>query len=375
MSAKPEATVTPSGEHQYYTGKYWNSLEQVIDDLNLRATGDRSTPWYRHLCDAFGPFDRALIINCGNGWVERDLIREGVIRSGVGVDLAPGLLDDARQAAVAQGLALDYLQMDTNAAEFPEGPFDLVVNHAALHHVAYVDRVVRALCELLAPHGVLASWDYVGPHRNQYSAVQWEAAWTVNQSLPAGIRQDMQYPHLPSMLSADPTEAIHSELILPVMERYFQVEYFRNLGGGLAYLLLTHNDALHSKPVNEVAGYVDMVMQADAALTDADPATSLFAYWVARPNPHRVSDPGTLEAWAAEEADREAAAAERGGLYYPPTAIGSLSQELTAARVAVLPPAARASVIAGTPGRELARVLLARLQTRVRVRITRLLSR
>jgi SAM-dependent methyltransferase len=81
-------------------------------------------------------------------------------------------------------MRLDYEQLDTNTAKFPTGPFDLVVNHAALHHVAYLDRVARKLCEILSPDGVLVSWDYVGSHRNQYSGAQWEAAWKVNLDLP-----------------------------------------------------------------------------------------------------------------------------------------------------------------------------------------------
>ena len=92
------------------------------------------------------------------------------------------------------------------------------------------------------------SWDYVGPHRNQYTAAQGEAAWRVNQSMPVEAQQVMTYPHLPTMMVGDPTEAVHSELILPTMERYFRIEHRHDLGGGVAYLLLTHDQALRDLP-------------------------------------------------------------------------------------------------------------------------------
>ena len=66
--------------------------------------------------------------------------------------------------------------------------------------------------------------DYVGPHRNQYTSAAWERAWSINDELPAQVRQIMTYPDLPTMLRDDPTEAIHSELIVETLHRYFHVE-------------------------------------------------------------------------------------------------------------------------------------------------------
>jgi len=389
MSEEPVAKVIPSDDFPYYSGRYWNNQDQVVRELNLRATGDPDVPWQDHLQKKFGTFDRALILNCGNGWVERELIEKGVVRSAVGVDFSSDLLGQAARQASELGMRLEYEQLDTNTAKFPEGPFDLVVNHAALHHVAYLDRVARRLCEILSPDGVLVSWDYVGSHRNQYSGAQWEAAWRVNLELPEEIRQNMRYPHLPTMLATDPTEAVHAELILPTLKRYFRYEHFRHLGGGVGYLLLTHNDALHSRPVGEIAEHVEMVMRADAALLEKDPESSLFAYWVSRPDPDRVTDPGQLESWTAEEDRREAAAGAAGGVYYPPTAVGALSEALSAAELAhaqalaaaqnastpapgpppVASPVDRDAVIAATPGRELLIVALSRLQARAAARI------
>lgn len=76
-------------------------------------------------------------------------------------------------------------------------------------------------------------------------------------------------------------ECLDELYLLPIQKRYFKFEHFRYLGGGVGYLLLTHNDALHSKPVADVIENVERIMAADGELTERDPQSSLFAYWVA----------------------------------------------------------------------------------------------
>jgi SAM-dependent methyltransferase len=372
-------SVVPGPAASYYQGHYWNDLPAVQRQLNVRATGDPDLAWHDHLRDRWGPFDRALVINCGNGWVERTLIERGVISRAVGTDVSTDLLDQAAGAARDLGLDLDYHVLDTNSAAFPDGPFDLVVNHAALHHVAYLDRVVRALCRLLTPDGVFVTWDYVGPHRNQYEAAAWEAAWQVNERLPPVVRNDLRYPHLPTMLATDPTEAIHSELVLPTLRRYLRIEHERALGGAIAYPVLTHNERLHgSDDAATVDAAAEAVMAADAEYTDGHPETTLFAYVVGRPDPVVLDDADQLAAWSAEEDEREATAVRSGGRYHPPTALGALSESLADARdvVAATPdrPATAsdpAAVAATIPGRVLAQALYERLLARLRSRIPR----
>ena len=64
-----------------------------------------------------------------------------------------------------------------------------MVNHAAAHHISMIDRVFREICRLLPEDGCFLSMDYVGPHRNQYTSAAWERAWSVNDELPAQVRQ------------------------------------------------------------------------------------------------------------------------------------------------------------------------------------------
>ncbi len=331
------AGTVPPSSGPYYRDRYWNELGGVVLYLQQRATGDAGTNWIDHLAAwRGGPFRKALVLNCGNGWVERAMVERGVVTEAVGVDIGRDLL--ALAAAAAGDLPIRYHHLDVNTAAFPEDGYDLVVNHAAAHHVAYIDRVFRALARLLPPDGVLVSWDYVGPHRNQYPGGAWEAAHRVNVELPQHLRSPMHYPSLAAMLVEDPTEAIHSELVLPVLHRYFEVLHERALGGAIAYPVLTQNERFVDAPAAETEPWLARILAADAAYTDADPARTLFAYAIARPWPADRVDAAPLAAWTAEEEERERDAAGAGGRYYPPTALAAAIDQSAIDAVALMPP-------------------------------------
>ena len=305
----------------YYTGKYWNDLPAVRVHLNQRATGDTGTTWAHHVRELRGkPFEKALFLNCGNGWVEREWFAEGIIKSAVGVDYSEELLDQARQAS--EGLPFEYHQLDTNTAKFPGGGYDLVVNHAAGHHIARLDKVLRAICALLPDDGWFVNWDYIGPHRNQYGWEQWAAAQRLNNRAPAALQNRLRYPDRASMMQDDPKEAIHSELYDEVLRRYFCVSHDRALGGWLAYLLLTSNERLFAAPAEDVDLWVAEVLREDGL--EADAGRTLFRYTIARPNHRVLQDAAMLQTWESEEDLRESRAAEALGIYYPHSVVDDL---------------------------------------------------
>jgi hypothetical protein len=144
----------------------------------------------------------------------------------------------------------------------------------------------------------------------------------------------MRYPHLPTMLATDPTEAIHAELIEETFRRYFRVDEWVPLGGAIAYPLLTHNDALFAVDDAERDPHVASILDADAAHLGSNPDSSLFAYFAGRPDKAVLDDAARLACWREEEDDREAAATAAGGEYYPHTALQDLTLALESQRIA-----------------------------------------
>ncbi len=324
---------TPGGVDYYRDTVYWEEFPEVAARLNDRLTGDPSRDWMELVRDHVGiTLKHALVPNCGNGRIERQLHERGLLERATGLDIGESMLDEARGAATAAGLPFEYRRADINdvgEAEPMFGDYDAVVAVAALHHIRYIDRVLRNFCRLLGDDGWFITYDYVGAQRNQWPWEQWEAVVALNDTLPEPYRQVLVYPHLPTMLHDDPTEAIHSELIVPTWDRYFTTEVDVPLGGALAYPLLTHNVALHRAPMAERAAIVGRVLDADAAFCTAHPSSNVTLVRMGRTRPTALDDEARLSAWTTDEDEREAAADANGGLYAPLTALQRLTQRLS----------------------------------------------
>lgn len=316
------STIRSSSASVYYNGVYWNDFLQTRQYMNSLATDDPTKDWQRHLLEwnKGKPFRRALILSCGNGFVERDLYDKGIISSGVGIDIDEELLSRAQASALSGDYPFDYFRMDSNKDSLPSSDFDIVINHAALHHIAYIDFHTRSLYNLLLQTGgILVSFDFVGPHRNQYPDDQWKAMVELNEASDACFRHpQLRYPHLPTMLSVDPSEAVHSELIVETLRRYFEPEWLRFLNGPLAYELLTHNPNLDDSECaknRNLSEHIDHILREDEAYAQINPGSSLFMYSIMKPR-SSVPSKQELKSWSEEECIRERAAHSRNGLYY-----------------------------------------------------------
>jgi SAM-dependent methyltransferase len=318
VSAAPPPVATTVNENSavYYAGRYWNDLPQVIAYMSEHFTGDPAKWWVDDFKERFAPepLGHGLVLNCGNGWMERELVDKDIVRTVTAFDYSWDLLCSAIRARGAR--AIHYVRADANTVSFAPDRFDVVFNVAALHHVQYLDRLCRALCASLKPSGVMVSFDYIGPHRNQYTRRHWRRIVRINQRLPAAVRkQPLRRAHLPTMLHTDPTEAIHSELTLATLGRYFDIFERHDTGGGVAYELLTHNPSLDSLGPEAADPYIREVLAWDRHYTARGQVPQLFSYFLARPRKEVLQDTSRLRAFQDEEDRREARARARGGVY------------------------------------------------------------
>ena len=328
----PFATIEASSSAVYYGGNYWNDFEPVRKYMNRLASGNESLAWQEHLLHfrEHVPFKKALILSCGNGWVEAELYAKGIIESAVGIDINEDLLAEARARSVTNGLPFRYYKVDSNRAEtFPENGYDVVINHASLHHVAYIDRHVRLIYEILhRDAGVLVNVDYTGPNRNQYDALEWDTIVKLNEEGDPRFHHDsLGYAHLPTMLTTDPSEAIHSELIVTTLKRYLIPLWDRPLNGALAYALLTHNKKLSKYRADwrnsaklSIRNHFERILNFDEEHAKVRPDSYLFWYSIMKCKPNAPTN-NDLQSWSAEERVRENLAVKHRGVYYPPTSV------------------------------------------------------
>lgn len=329
--------IRPSEGFDYYLPDtiLWNNFQAEIDKEALAISGSVNEGWIGHVRDAYGVQGKALFVSCGNGWVERACFQHGVIREAWGFDVMAESIATAKAEAARIGLPATYEVLDGNDLQLDWSGFDMIVNNGSVHHIAYIDRFLRRLRPLLKEGGLYVIMDYTGPHRNQYEWKSWSKALELNNSLPEKYRKRLRYPHMPTMLALDPTEAVHSELQMSVTRRYFDVEHEVRLGGGVGYEIMNGNrELLRDQHTSEGRDAIKAILAADAAMTAEDPASNLFTFAVCRPK-KTLPAQGVLDRWAAEEEEREAHAARNGGRYYPPTAVELIYNELANAEYAL----------------------------------------
>ena len=232
----------------YYRDFYWNDLNIVNEHINKLISGDKNIDYLNNFrLKTKKKFKKALVLNCGNGHVERGYIKSNVIESAIGIDISSELLEQANSDK--GNMNIEYIKHDINTFDFNSVDFDLLIVFAAAHHIQFLNKVFASTREILIRNkGMVVGFDYIGPHRNQYPYKVWEKIFYYNKKLPKEFQKELVYPHLPTMLVTDPSEAIHSELVEENLRYYFDLE-FSMLGGGIAYEIISNNKSIQK--INE----------------------------------------------------------------------------------------------------------------------------
>jgi len=309
-------TAVNENSQVYYHGQYWNDFRLVLEYMCENFTGNKNKWWVQDFKERFcqEPFEHGLVLNCGNGWVEREFIDLDLVKQITAFDYSMELLHTAEKEKGNRPIS--YFQTDVNRIDFGDNQFDLIVNVASLHHVQYINRFCRIMCSTLKENGILVNYDYIGPHRNQYPRKQWNAIKRVNRFLPDSIKKSpLVKPHVPTMILNDPTEAIHSELIIESISKYFEIFERHDTGGGIAYELLTHNPKLKNVSADELDIHIGRILAIDREYTQRNQVPPLFSYFLARPKKSVLLSKRKLEYYQKIENLREDKARKRLGVY------------------------------------------------------------
>jgi SAM-dependent methyltransferase len=100
------------------------------------------------------PGAQVLDMACGTGNTSIPLARRGAHVTGV--DIAPNLLDQARERAAAEGLQIRFEEGDAERLPYPDAIFDAVVTMFGAMFAPQPERVVAEWARVLKPGGLLA---------------------------------------------------------------------------------------------------------------------------------------------------------------------------------------------------------------------------
>jgi SAM-dependent methyltransferase len=189
----------------------------------------------------------ALSLGSGPGWNEAAWAQTGCFARIDGIELSPALVADA--AARARRLGLDSIlrfhEGDAGRPPYPLDKYDLILSEGALHHLAPLSRVIPTLAATLASQGMLVMLEFCGPDRFQWSRSQLALTRQALGLLPPGsrikengrLKRTVYRPGRLRMLLSDPSEAVESSRIRPLLQRYFVPLEEKPLGGTIVNLV------------------------------------------------------------------------------------------------------------------------------------------
>jgi len=187
--------IKPSEGFEYYNPGtiFWNNFQYNSDRESRAISGSTSEGWIGYTRNRYGKQAKGLFVSCGNGWVERACFTEGLISEAHGFDISPELINIAEAEAKQIDMPAIYTLADGNNLALDVADFNIVVNNGSMHHIAYLDRLLRYMHTLMKPDGLYVIMDYTGPHRNQYSWECWSRSLEINARLPQKYRKQLRY--------------------------------------------------------------------------------------------------------------------------------------------------------------------------------------
>ncbi len=246
----------------------WWIIPAIRRKWNQNITGDTDVPYYEYVAKHFlaGKQNlKMLVPACGTGSHERRFFSTGKIAHIEGFDLSPICIKEAeKESQNFPQATFNYQAADAHSLSFEEDSYDIILFHSSLHHIDNMESFIQKIKKALKPDGIVILHDYVGPRRLHWAKEQLAAANLALQTIPTHFRKKWKTNSLKNhifrsgwwrMYLSDPSEAVESDLIMPVLHKYFEVLQEKKIGGDLLHLILkdiSHHFVADSQESNAI---------------------------------------------------------------------------------------------------------------------------
>ncbi len=262
----------------------------------------------------------------------------GVFVSCDAIDIADRSIAIAQEAARQAGYShINYQIADLNEVRLPTSHYDAAWATASIHHVERLEYLFAEVARSLKTGGLFILDEYVGANRFQFPPRQREIIEACHTLLPlrhrvlaaalsdnrsalgrdswrwwvrrvadkvrdgdlfgavqrhtrrlwnrhrgqATVRKKADLPTAQSVAAIDPSEAIRSSDIVPVLRQYFDIVEYKPLGGSILQFLLA--DIAGNFADEDGKKLLDMLFMIEDTLMAVGELGSDFAYIVATP--------------------------------------------------------------------------------------------
>ena len=159
----------------------------------------------------------------------------------IGVDLSDVRVEEANKAVPAHlRNKVTFEVRDLEAWKPTSTVYDLIVLKMAFHHIERIEYFVELFDKVLADDGVIYFDEYVGPKRFQFAQFDIDVCNSILKSLPLELQKDINNrthvvgrPNLQKFVKIDPSEAVRSDEMFPLLADKFNPVIIKNYGGNI----------------------------------------------------------------------------------------------------------------------------------------------
>ena len=244
------------GSHRVWGGtdtQHWLQHPLVQERINFKVSGARNINRFEYFLNRYlqgkMPVERALTLGSGLGELELGLCQYGFARSHEGVDLSDEAIRAAQEKAATKGMDhLQYRTANLNSITLEGEAYDVVFGVSSIHHTESLEHLFGQVHRALKPRGYFFLDEFIGPSRFQWTDAQVRVINHELRRLPKSLRrlisdrrklkERMRRKSVSEIVMADPSEAVRSSEILPLLSRYFTILEIKGYGGAILHELL-----------------------------------------------------------------------------------------------------------------------------------------
>lgn len=288
-----------SWDHVACPLRNWWDIPDVMDRWNLIISGDAKVDYCAFFLRRY--FGEAgaltgLSLGSGTGNREIELARSGRFGRIDAVEIARPRVAYSRERADQAGFSgvINYIEADAASVALPDRSYDLVIAEQFLHHVSTLENMLARIRGFLKPAGFFIFNEFVGPSRFQWTDVQLAAVNELLARIPeryrirwksGTLKRSVYRPGRLAMMLYDPTEAVESSRIVPLIGEMFDVVETKGYGGTVLQLLFSDIAGNFLSDDPETKRWLAMCFTAEDDLLRSGALESDFRVGICRKSP------------------------------------------------------------------------------------------
>ena len=245
--------IKKSWEHTSSPPTNWWDIPAVKGRWNHLISGNAQVDYYEYVYQKYlsgRKHLKALSPGCGTGGGDLRWAEFRVFDRIDAYDLSETRIQHAKDSACQRGYGniINYRVSNILDVELRPDGYDVVYVDGALHHLSPLKGILVRINRSLKGDGYLFVNEFVGPTRFQWTDGQLEVINALLSILPikyktlwgsSSVKPRIRRPSRLSMILKDPSEAVESSRIMPLLHDTLNVVEVRKYGGAVLHMLFS----------------------------------------------------------------------------------------------------------------------------------------